>query len=1163
MRKFTFLITLLLLGLHSLTSVAQVTIGDGAVTGNHIPIEPFYNFTYSQVIYLQEEIGGTMDIGHLIYTATLETTLEDSSDWTVYIGHTTKTQFDTAADWIDVADLTQVFTGTATIDEGIVHILLDTEFSYNGTDNLVIAVKENQDGYDSSSHDFYTTAVTNNRSLSYWSDSTNPDPTVPPAANTFQAFIANITLAPTPTCAWVTNLLAESITAYTADLSWTENGTATSWNIEYGAAGFTLGEGTTVVADASPYALTDLSSSTNYDFYVQADCGGSTSTWSGPYTFQTVVTCPAPSDLTANTLTNSADLGWTENGAATAWNIQYAETGFSIGDGTIVAVDANPYTLSGLLASTSYDYYVQAICGADDVSLWAGPFTFTTLCDVVTPYYHEDFITFVPMCWDEADNGDATTGPTDFGNGGWTNSAVMSSETARINLYSNSKSDWVLSPLFDLSTGGYEVVLDVAVTNWLSADPDVMGSDDAVMLLYTEDGTTWNTINTWTVADNLPNELTQFSFAISSIGTTVQFGILASEGAVNDTEDYDFHIDNFKVRIPPTCPEPSALIATNVFADTADITWTENGGATSWNIEYGPVGFTQGEGTLVVADVNPFTLTGLTSDTEYDYYVQADCGVDDQSVWIGTGYFHTMVSCPAPTELDAINVSENSADLNWNANGTTNWNIEYGPSGFVQGAGTTLVVDSNPYTLSGLLDSTSYDYYVQADCAVDDQSTWVGPYTFQTSIVGGTCGVYTIVLTDSYGDGWNGGYVDVFVNGVLYLGGITIATGTGPETSEIPVDIEDVISVVYTAGSYSSENEYIIYDQLGTEVVNEGAGGTTPGNTGDPSVPNGLAACPSCPAPIDLAIANLEANSVDFSWTEYGAATSWNIEYGAAGFTIGTGTSIMGTTDNPYALTGLVATQIYDVYVQAACGGGDVSLWSGPVTFQTPPTPTVNNDCSDATVIPIDGTFINTTNFASTASEELPLPGDMCGNIGGGEDVWYTVTATELSNITITTAAFAGSELDDTIMVAYSGACGTLEEITCNDDYLSGFSSVTVNGVQAGETVYIRVFSYYDEDGTPFASFQINATFVSAVGLQDAIIDGFSMYPNPVENTLNIKANISLDKISIYDMLGRELLISTPTSLETQLDMVSLPTGSYIVKVKAGNSIASYNLIKR
>ena len=88
-------------------------------------------------------------------------------------------------------------------------------------------------------------------------------------------------------------MTASNVTTSSADISWTAGGTETSWNVEYGAAGFAQGSGTTVAVTATIYSFTGLTANTSYDMYVQADCGsGSTSAWVGPYTFSTI---PNPS----------------------------------------------------------------------------------------------------------------------------------------------------------------------------------------------------------------------------------------------------------------------------------------------------------------------------------------------------------------------------------------------------------------------------------------------------------------------------------------------------------------------------------------------------------------------------------------------------------------------------------------------------------------------------------------------------------------------------------------------------------------------------------------------------------------------------------------------------------------------------------------------------
>ena len=55
------------------------------------------------------------------------------------------------------------------------------------------------------------------------------------------------------------------------DLSWT--GTATSYILEYGLAGFTPGSGTTVVVNGNSYTVPNLTTYATYDFYIYYDCG--------------------------------------------------------------------------------------------------------------------------------------------------------------------------------------------------------------------------------------------------------------------------------------------------------------------------------------------------------------------------------------------------------------------------------------------------------------------------------------------------------------------------------------------------------------------------------------------------------------------------------------------------------------------------------------------------------------------------------------------------------------------------------------------------------------------------------------------------------------------------------------------------------------------------
>ena len=66
-------------------------------------------------------------------------------------------------------------------------------------------------------------------------------------------------------------------------------------------------------------------------------------------------------------------------------------------------VTTNPYTLTGLTAATSYDYWVQAVCGSDS-SAYAGPFTFGTACGSSVAPTNENFDLGFSVCWSQEAN---------------------------------------------------------------------------------------------------------------------------------------------------------------------------------------------------------------------------------------------------------------------------------------------------------------------------------------------------------------------------------------------------------------------------------------------------------------------------------------------------------------------------------------------------------------------------------------------------------------------------------------------------------------------------------------------------------------------------------------------------------------------------------------
>ncbi|MBK8582258.1 MAG: hypothetical protein IPL86_10585 [Flavobacteriales bacterium] len=205
--------------------------------------------------------------------------------------------------------------------------------------------------------------------------------------------------------------------------------------------------------------------------------------------------CPAPNSLSASALTSSgADLNWNENGTATAWDLEIGPSGFTpTGTPTFNDLGAHPYTWTGGSPATAYSFYVRSDCGMDnvDVSTWTGPFSFTTLCAVEVPNYTQNFNTFVPNCWNRGTG--PITGPTTLGTSGWRNDGfgnIGTTGSATVEIFSTGGQEWILTPLFNLSAGGYELNFDVALTAWNGTGADVIEADDAVYLMQSTNGGT-------------------------------------------------------------------------------------------------------------------------------------------------------------------------------------------------------------------------------------------------------------------------------------------------------------------------------------------------------------------------------------------------------------------------------------------------------------------------------------------------------------------------------------------------------------------------------------------------------------------------------------------------------------------------------------------------
>jgi hypothetical protein len=148
--------TFMLLGVANTVSAAYVEIGTGTSTNVYVPAYGYYDYSITSVIYLQSDIGGSLDINAISYdVATCSGAPFLMTDQIVYMGHTTDTIWpSTGYAHPDPATLTKVYEGDVTWNLDWNQITLDTTFNYNGVDNLIV-YWENHDGSYQSGYPYF------------------------------------------------------------------------------------------------------------------------------------------------------------------------------------------------------------------------------------------------------------------------------------------------------------------------------------------------------------------------------------------------------------------------------------------------------------------------------------------------------------------------------------------------------------------------------------------------------------------------------------------------------------------------------------------------------------------------------------------------------------------------------------------------------------------------------------------------------------------------------------------------------------------------------------------------------------------------------------------------------------------------------------------------
>jgi hypothetical protein len=218
--------------------------------------------------------------------------------------------------------------------------------------------------------------------------------------------------------------------------------------------------------------------------------------------------------------------------------------------------------------------------------------------------------------------------------------------------------------------------------------------------------------------------------------------------------------------------------------------------------------------------------------------------------------------------------------------------------------------------------------------------------------------------------------------------------------------------------------------------------------------------------------------------------------------------------------------------------------------------PPSNDLCINATPMTItadfDSSAIVVSNIGATSSPTDPST--TCSP--AGRDVWYESVATSSGNVVVETRS--NGSLTDTVVSVYTGTCDNLVLAGCSDNEgIDSFSLLTFSGLTPGVSLFLRVWSKNNTQGT----FLLGCADAS-LSLSTFDNANFTYRPNPVVDILNLEYNKPITSLSVYNLVGQQVIIKTVNAKMSQIDMSALPSGTYMVKVTSNNEVKTIKVVK-
>ncbi len=819
-----------------------------------------------------------------------------------------------------------------------------------------------------------TTSSTNSKALSGLTASSNYEFQVQTSCgSSTSAFSASSNFSTTAApCNSPNGLGSSGVTTNSATVAANAVSNATSYNIQYRAVGASTWTNTTSLTVSK--TLSGLNPATSYEFQEQAVCPTNTSQFSTSSNFATASPpCNVPSGLSSSAVTDAAaTISWTAVSGATSYAIQYR----AVGSSTWIATTSTTVTknITGLVASTPYEFQVKTVCSASSSSAFSTSSNFTTPappCNVPSGLSSAS-ITYnsATISWT------AVSGASSYalqyrvsGTAVWISATSTSVSKALTGLSASSTYEFQIqtvcsagntssfsssatfttpAPPCNVPTGigSSSVTSNSAVLNWTA----FAGATSYAVQYRIVGASTWIS-STCAVTTNTITGLTasaNYEFQVKSVCSASNSSAFSSSST-------------FSTPAPP-CNIPTGLSSTAVTHNAVTLSWTAIAGATTYALRYRIVGaaswITSSSSTVSK------NLSALTAASNYEFQVQTDCGSGNTSSFTSSATFTTLATpCGLPSALSTSAVTSSSATLNWGAiSGAASFAIQYRVVG--SGSWTSTTAATNSKAISGLNHTSNYEFQVQSNCGAGNISAFSSSATFATPAP--PCNVVSGLAASAITEN------TAIINWIDFAGAsgynvkyriVGAATWTNTTSAINSMNLVGLLA--------SSTYEFQIQS-------NCGAGNTSAFTTS--TTFSTLA--PPCNVPTGLTPTSVTTNSAILNWNSISGTTGYTIQYrivGAASW------NTLTTASTTYTLSGLNANSTYEFSVQSTCSA-NASAFASVVSFATSAPP-----CAVSTGLSSTAITSNSANLSWAA-----ISGASTYNIQyrvSGSSVWTTTTS--------------------------------------------------------------------------------------------------------------------------------------------------------------------------